>query len=880
MPLVLHRRHPRRPAPAWLLLPCLWALLVLAIPAQAQDILPGRYQAAGQTVTCELRPLPDGAWLFSLWQGGQAQPAQSEGFALSARLASQPGGNRLAGTWLSLPSSCCPGQGRLELEIISLESFRFLTFAPSLDQSPWPVRGQEEFHRVADLPPPAASKLLSGGWRVSLWYTDLLPQNAPADPQEGTLELAPQGNGAAGPWLGLAGQARLEPAPLGAVFTYHDQAAHFEIKADLHLLAQGLVYAGQFQSSLGEGQIRLTRLGLPVEPPDSPLAGQGELDGLWVDRRTGSDFLRIKGSARALEFKAYGGPESNPRYLSHGQARAVSPGLLEGQAKDDQGSCCGNQARLSLKVLDSRRIQAQAFWWPQGKPDPGDPLGEPYLLERDEPKVIHPAEASDDQWPEIYERQSGLLAAKAGAVRVRFTWQPQTRGQVATLFCQGGYAQELDLFIDQDGHLAARLATAGGLVSLASQAKVSPLDAHEAWLLYQAGGQLRLVLDGQAVAARPLAQPWLGSQSPYIVGASRWPLRDFEGAIDQVALWATPPDPQNPAAPSLTLESPDNDEPSPPADQTASTKSLLRLYHPGLLRHAYAVTQEQVQALEAQGYRREGSLGRLWEHPVAGGVGLWAFRSRDKGFTILQTQEQAPAGCEPLGLLGYVLSGPQPPSQPLYQLEGGFPDPLRGGHPQDMLYTSRADQLPNLRAHGYGPEKLVAHLAPESEPVPSPPATYTWDGTWGGDGWGHFHVLTQGHDLYLFWYYGELDGPHYLGHLSISPDGRQAQGLAVGQPGAMATYYRLELSWDLKSRKGPLLHCKSWRLAAPLDDGRLVKFRQPLETAIQLSKLSDQVPVAEAGYLADLARDRQADPAHLLEHALQDAGAHGRLLEK
>ncbi|MFH1033107.1 MAG: LamG-like jellyroll fold domain-containing protein [Pseudomonadota bacterium] len=855
------------------------ALAHSTLALAAPELLPGRYQLPGQPVYCELRQLGQDAWQMSLWQGDQAQEANPSGLALLARLLSESNGRRLAGPWQSLPASCCPGQGRVEIEALSADSFRFALFTPALDQPAWPLAEAQIFQRVGDLPPRDAGQALAGGWRLSMWYSDLLPHAEPADPQEGPLLLAPREGAAVGAWRDHAGQARLEPTPEGARFIYQDPQAHFEIKADLRPLAQGLAYQGQFLSTLGEGRLRLVRQGLPAEPPGNPLAGQGELSGLWVDRRTGSDFVKIEGTARAMEFTAYGGQRDRPRYLSQGQARASAPQMLEGTAQDQKGQCCGNQARLSFRLLEHGRLQVRAFWWPQDKPDPGEPLGEPYLLERVRPAKLAPAETGGEQWPQVFAWQAGLLPAQGGAVRASFAWQPTGSGQAATIFCQGGYGQELDLFIDQNGRLAGRLATSAGLVGAVAPEPLSQGQEHQAWLVYQAGGHLRLFLDGRQVAAEPLPQPWLASRSPYLVGASRWPLRDFEGSITSLELWDQPADPAHPGPPNLTLDL--AQEPDQPQEEAAPpTAPLLRLYSPRLLRHAYAVGQDQVAALKEQGYDLQGPVGRLWTTPQPGGLELWAFRHKGQGYTLLRCGAEAPPDSEPLGRLGYVFGQVHPPSQPLYQLEGRFEDPLRGGQPRDMLYTSRADQLPRLGQEGYSGERLICHLAPEAEPMPQAPLTYTWQGVWGGDGWGRFFMLRQGHDLHLFWYYGQADGPRYFGRLRLSPDGRQAQGLAVGQPGPTATYYRLELTFDLEAPQGPRLRQKSWRLAAPLDDGRLVRFVKPQASEVLLMKTGPQVPAEEAAILREVISDPASDPQTQMRAALEQAKRQGRLLER
>jgi len=218
--------------------------------------------------------------------------------------------------------------------------------------------------------------------------------------------------------------------------------------------------------------------------------------------------------------------------------------------------------------------------------------------------------------------------------------------------------------------------------------------------------------------------------------------------------------------------------------------------------------------------------------------------------------------------------------QPLHQLEASLDDPLRGGQTRDLLYTSRADMLPRLQEQGYGPPRLVCHLAPEPEAAPSPALTYTWQGAWAGDGWGRFFILARGGQLHLFWYYGELGGPRYLGRLALSADGHTAQGLAVGQPGPMASYYRLELAFDLQAPQGPRLRLKSWRLAAPLDDGRLVSFRKPQLSESLLSKTAQDLPPEEAAILEGFVNDPGGDPQAQERAALEQARRQDRLLER
>lgn len=254
-------------------------------------------------------------------------------------------------------------------------------------------------------------------------------------------------------------------------------------------------------------------------------------------------------------------------------------------------------------------------------------------------------------------------------------------------------------------------------------------------------------------------------------------------------LWESAPDPAHPGLPTLTFNLSDKAEEA--AEETAPpTAPLLRMYNPGLLRHAYTVTPRADDGAQAA---------RL-PAPGAGGTGVdgapaqraWAYgpsATAHYGYMMLATYEQPSAECKSLGRLGWMLGLPHPPSQPLYQLEGQFPDPLRGSSPRDMLYTSRADQLPRMQEQSYSGERLLCHLASEPKPTPQAPLPYTWQGTWAGDGWERFFLKQQDQGLYLFWYYSQSsESPQYHVRLKLSLDGHQATGIAVGQPGRQAIY--------------------------------------------------------------------------------------------
>ena len=102
----------------------------------------------------------------------------------------------------------------------------------------------------------------------------------------------------------------------------------------------------------------------------------------------------------------------------------------------------------------------------------------------------------------------------------------------------------------------------------------------------------------------------------------------------------------------------------------------------------------------------------------------------------------------------------------------------------------------------------------------------------------------------------------------------------MGQPGSLATYYRLELTFDLDAPQGPRLHQKSWRLAAPLDDGRLVSFLKPQASEVLLMKTGPAVPAEEAAILERFISDPASDPQAQLNAALEQARRQGRLVER
>ena len=884
-----YQGRPGRKA-AWLLvIGALWALGALASPAGAEvqsPLRPGLYRLAQGGATCSLSPLNDRSWQLLLWQGDTPAPA-GNGFAFLGRLVPDPQFKRLALTWQALPDSCCPGQGRGELEVLGPDRFRFSLLFPSVDQAAWTVRPEDEFTRVGDLAPQDPAGDLNGTWRVAYWYTDLLPNDAPADLVTGQMTISPGGEQLQGMWQGRPGTVALTLVDRELLMLYSDVGAGYQQSASLRPVFGGLAWRGPFHSSLGQGVLQMVRRGLPADPPGPGAAGAGDLSGVWVDPRTGSDFFEITGSAQGFDFLAYGGSKSQPRYLTRGAARPEGPQRFSAQAKDEPGHCCGNQGRLRLRLVEPNRLEVRALWWPLDQNDPGGEPGDPYVIQRVSGLGAGPSAPPTPagRWPLVNPAQPGAPALSQGAVRVRFTWQPlpETK-RIYTLFSQGGYLRDLDIFIDLQGRPGALVATAAGPLRLVGTQPAPQGQPCDLWFIYQKGGQARLVLNGQQVAASPMTEPWTGSNAPYLVGASRWPARAFAGDIERVDIFAAPQDPGAPGEPTVSLTPPPPPQPTevqaPTGEAGSQRRSLLRLWHPRRLVHAYVVDEQEAARMTAQGFVRQGPVGSLAAQPGPGLVGLWAFHHRGQGYVMLRTSPESLPGCDSLGLMGYAWSQPQEDTVPLYELKAEFPRPLRGGRSQDLLYTSSPETLKAAARAGYQNPTPLVQVGKVAEPAFSEPLLQDWGGTWRGEGWGQFHFLRKGDQLLVFWYYGRRDGPHYLGRYDLSSDGSKAQGFAVGRPGPQATYYRHQLELLPPTAQGPRLRLRSTRLMAPLDDGRRVLFKKPQVTETVLQKLSQRIAPQDLEILNRFQADPAADPDRAMREAINESRRQGRLLER
>ncbi|MCF8041552.1 MAG: LamG domain-containing protein [Desulfarculaceae bacterium] len=848
----------------------------IASAQTAPPLMPGIYQPGNASATALVAPQPDGSLLLRLWQGSQA--THEGGFAYLGRLVARPGGKRLAGVWQSLPGSCCPGRGRQEIEVLGPEAFRFALFAPTLDRSAWPGDSRMFFRRVAGLPPSEPADRLAGEWRLTYWYTNLLPNGAPSDLVRGKLELMAQGDSLTGVWEGMPGQVSLTPTPGGALLEYRDPQAGFEITAPLVEEASGLNLAGAFNSSIGQGRLTLTRQGLPASPPGPQVSQEGNLSGVWVDTRTGNDFFKITGSDKGFSFVAYGGSLAQPRYLSKGRAVPAGPERLQGQAQDQPGQCCGNQGSFTFRRLEQGRMEVTSYWWPQGQARPPHLKGETFLLERTA-KQADTATATPAGLPQIIPARSELPGGPTGAVEVGFN-PGQATGQPRALFSQGGYDRRLELYLDAENHLCALMDTSQGALTLCSNSTVTTESEHTAWLIWEVGGHARLYLDGSEVAAVAMPEPWTASSAPYMVGGSRWPGRSFQGSISEVRLWPQAEDPMAPTPPGLTITPGAAQPAAEPAARASApaTHDLLRLWHPGLLRHAYAVDAQGVSSWEAQGYRLEGPIARLWAKPVTGSRPLWGYVHNQGGYFLISESTTSPAGCRPLGLLGYAPEDSGPGRVELWGLEAQFPEPLRGGNSLDRLYTTNSKTVDQARQDGYTNPRRLAYALSAKGASFTPPLLYDWAGSWRGDGWGRFFLSRRGDELLMFWYYANLKGPKFYGRYRLSPDGKTAEGVAVGQPGPKARYYRHQLVFATNASAGPRIKLTAWRLAAPLDDGRLVVFKQSRPTVSELIKSGQQTPEQEQSILDNMTGS--PTPEEQYRQALQQAQDTGRLLER
>ncbi|MCB2187229.1 MAG: LamG domain-containing protein [Deltaproteobacteria bacterium] len=869
------------------------ALLGAALPARAQHLAGGGpregwYQAQDGRLACYLGRLPEGSWQLLCRQSGEPPAA---GFAFLARLLpASP--DRLAGGVTSLPGSCCPFRGRLELGGLGGAGFRFLSFAPEQGSPPWPLGPGAEF-RFAEAGEAAAAgpaARWAGAWSWRWGFSSLLAPGRPADLAEGRLELSPGPGGLAGKMADLPGRAELAAQGEALTLTYHDPQAGFTLRADLRPLAGGLALSGPFASTLGPGHLVLVRQGLPAWPPGlAPADGQG-LDGAWVDTRTGNDFYEIKSLPQGFSFTAFGGERGRPRYLSQGKAEPQGGGLYLAQAQDQPGQCCGNQGRLSFKVLGPDRLEVRSRWWPLAAADPGGELGPPFVLMRKAAGGgTAPGEAGQ-AWPQREPARRGLPPAGEGAVAVEFAGLPGPEQTEADLFSQGGYPRELAMFLTAAGEPGVRLTWAAGRAEVRGQPVAQPREWHRLLASYRAGGELILYLDGREVGRTSLAAPWGGSDAPYFLGGSRWPGRDFPGRLRKLELWPEALDPAAagaPPAPEVSLDlnpgagaadaAAEARPAATPEPAPAAQRPLVRYWHPSRLVHAYESRAEQAGHLEKEGFQRQGPLGLLAGAPGPGLTALAAFRHPD-GHYSLGAEGATPPGSRDMGRLGYYHQGPAEGLVPLLGLAGRLDDPLGRGGQDDIFYTCRADQAARAGADGYGEPAKLGYLPPLAEPDFVPPLTYTWSGSWQGEGWGHFHLIRQGRTVFMFWTYAGEHSPRYYGRYELAAGGRTASGLAWGPPGPTATYFRQTLEMVRDHASGPLIRLTAQRLAAPLDDGKLVKFRQAAQTVTLLYKKDQGNPPEASKELAALAAG--TPPARLYQQALERARNQGRLLER
>ena len=175
------------------------------------------------------------------------------------------------------------------------------------------------------------------------------------------------------------------------------------------------------------------------------------------------------------------------------------------------------------------------------------------------------------------------------------------------------------------------------------------------------------------------------------------------------------------------------------------------------------------------------------------------------------------------------------------------------------------------RRRGYSNATLAGYVKPVKEPDFSAPLLYEWNGAWRGEGWGRFFMRREGDWVNVFWYYGRPDSAHYFGRYKLEPGGRRAKGYAVGDPGPAATYYRQELIFMDNRSGGPGIKVRTWRLAAPTDDGKLVLFKKAQPKDSRLDKKSQAIPFEEAGIMGRFTREKGRTPLVLMRKALEKA---------
>jgi hypothetical protein len=141
-------------------------------------------------------------------------------------------------------------------------------------------------------------------------------------------------------------------------------------------------------------------------------------------------------------------------------------------------------------------------------------------------------------------------------------------------------------------------------------------------------------------------------------------------------------------------------------------------------------------------------------------------------------------------------------------------------------------------------------------------------------------MAVRGRQLYILWYYGQPEGPKFHGRYQLSADLGQAKGQAYGPVSASATYFRHELVLEGTAGAVPQARLSSWRLAAPLDDGRLVRFKEPQLSNASLVKKADALTSEEAALLKEFMDDPNQDPVKLYERAVDKASRGGKLVKR
>ncbi|MDR1396373.1 MAG: hypothetical protein LBJ14_01360 [Desulfarculales bacterium] len=296
-----------------------------------------------------------------------------------------------------------------------------------------------------------------------------------------------------------------------------------------------------------------------------------------------------------------------------------------------------------------------------------------------------------------------------------------------------------------------------------------------------------------------------------------------------------------------------------------------------------------------------GSAGPLWAQTSL--TGLWVDSRTGRDFWEIEGNEQG---------FRFTAYGGNP-SSPRY-LSRGVALSLQAGHlnatvsdlpgrccaqqgrlsiqvrsPNQLQVEGSFWNLNQPEEEGQQESFTLTRLGTENVSSPSPPpiidynpsplpesghTSPTWEGSWQGDGWARFFIAREGDTLKMFWYYSP-QAP-FFGFYQLDSSGLKAEGTALAEtksPGN--TFYRHELRLDPDKLNIEII---SRRLAAPLEDGRWVTWKNNPGNSISLHKLDDDLPLPERTALEQWFRRNR--PQDIFESTLRQADREGALLKR